>query len=41
VLPSWLWRIPGDDKQQFHTDSGPNEEPAGNPGAIADAHNRP
>jgi hypothetical protein len=40
VLPGWLWRITGHDKQQFYTHSGPDDYPTtGNLDAIADAHN--
>ncbi len=39
VLPGWLWCIPGDDNQQFHTHSSPDDYPAGKLGAIADAYN--
>jgi hypothetical protein len=39
VLAGWLWRIPGDDHQQFHTHSGPDDAPTFTLGAIADAHN--
>jgi hypothetical protein len=34
----WLWRIPGDDHQQFHAHSGPDDAPTFTLGAIADAH---
>ncbi len=39
VLPGWLWCILGDDNHQFHTHSSPDDYPAGNLGAIADAYN--
>ena len=39
VLPGCLWRIPGDDKQQFHIYSVSNDSPTLNLNAIADTHN--
>jgi len=39
VLAGWLWRIPGDDNQPFHTHGGPDNSPTGHLGAIADAYN--
>ena len=37
-LAGWLWPIPGDDTQPFHTHSGPDNSPTGHLAAIADAH---
>ena len=39
VLAGWLWCIPGDDNQQCHAHSGPDDSPTFTIGAIADAHN--
>jgi hypothetical protein len=36
-----LWRIPGDDKQQFHIYSDFQGSSTSNLNAIADTHNRP
>jgi hypothetical protein len=39
MLPDWLWCILGDDNQQFHTHSSPDDYSTGNHGAITDTHN--
>ena len=39
VLHGWLWCILGDDNQQFHAHSSPDDYPTGNLGAIADTYN--
>jgi hypothetical protein len=39
VFPGWLWCILGDDNQQFHIYSDPDDYLTGNLGAIADTHN--